>query len=302
MATGYDVSALGAYTKDNAQQLLYKQIAQGKTASLMTVQTGIKTSERINIVATTPVPQAQACSFTASANTVFTQRTITVAAIGNYLKWCEKDLEAKYTQLAVKAGSNLDMLTYETEIIGDIMQKMAYNQEYAIWMGDTLSTDQRLIHYDGLVKLIGAASGVTTVTPGAWSVANSRTRLQEFYAALTDDMLHQPTGKVFMGTAECRDYRMKLGIDNLYHNTGTDGVLRLENSDLEIIPTLGLSGTKKIYFIPTETMILGTDLENEFEKFELFYAKEAREIRFIAEHKEGVQISQPILVAQMLNT
>ena len=302
MATGYDVSALGAYTKDNANQLLYKVIAQGTTAKLMTVQSGVKTAERINIVSTTPVPQVQACSFTASANTVFSQRTLTVAPIGNYLKWCEKDLEAKYTQLAVKAGSNLDTLTYETQIIEDIMQQIAYNNEYAIWMGNTLSTDQRLLHFDGLVKTIAAASIGATATPVVWSIANSRTAVQNMVASLTDDMLAQTSGKIFLGTAECRDYRQKLFQDNLFHTTGQDAKLYAEGTDIEIVPTLGLSGTKKMYFIPTDTMILGTDLANEWENISLEYAKEAREIRFICEYKLGCQISVPSLIAKQVNT
>lgn len=302
MATGYDVSALGAYTKDNANQLLYKQIAQGNTASLMQVQTGIKTAERINIVANNPVWQAQACSFTASANTVFSQRTLTVGAIGAYMKWCEKDLEAKYTQLAMKAGSNLDTLTFEKIFVEDIMQQINYKKELVIWNGDTLAADAYLSKFDGIKKLIASATIGATITPAAWTVANSRTRLQEFYAGLTDDMLWQPSGKVFIGTAEARDYRIKLGIDNLYHNDGKDQKLMLENTDIEIVPTLGLSGSKQIYFIPTDTLYLGTDLENEESKYDLFYAKEAREIRFIAEWKMGVQFSQPSLIAKMICT
>jgi hypothetical protein len=303
MATGYDVSNLGAYTKDDADKakLLYKAIATGSTASLMTVQPGIKTSERINIVTTDGVWQDQACSFTASAQTTFSQRTITVGDVAVMLKWCEKDLEAKYTQMAVKAGSNLDTLTYEQKIVEEILMRNEYNIETAIWNGDTLASSAYLNKFDGLKKIIAAATGVTVVTGASWSVANSRTRLQEFYAGLTNDMLVNPTGKIFMGTAECRDYRIKLGIDNLYHNDGKESKLMLENSDIEIIPTLGLSGSKDIYFIPTDQMSLGTDLLSEKEQFDLFYAKEAREFRFIMEFKLGVQVAHPTLICKMDN-
>ena len=41
----------------------------------------------------------------------------------------------------------------------------------------------------------------------------------------------------------------------------------------------------------TDNMFLGTDLENEEEKFDLFYAKEADEIRFVSEFKYGVQVA-----------
>lgn len=302
MATGYDVSGLSAFTKDSAEKksYLYKMLATGDSIKLFPKQTGVKSSERIHLISNSPVWQAQACSFTASANTAFTDRTLTVGKPGIYMKWCEKDLESKYTQLCMQAGSKLETLTFAEQIVGDIMQQTARDIDAAIWKGNTLSTDQQLLHFDGLQKIIAAASIGYTATPAVWSVANARTIMQTFVGGLTDDMLAQKSGKIFMGTAEYRDYRMKLTIDNLYHNAGDS--TKAEGTDIEIVPVLGLSGTKAIYFMPTDYTIIGTDLEGEEENYELFYAKEAREIRFIAEWKMGVQIAFPSLIGKMLNT
>jgi hypothetical protein len=44
-------------------------------------------------------------------------------------------------------------------------------------------------------------------------------------------------------------------------------------------------------------LFLGTDLLNEEEKFEIFYAKEADQVRFVSEFKMGVNIAFPDLVA-----
>lgn len=303
MATGYDVSALGAYTKDSADKnkVLYKHIAEGDSAQYFSVMTGVKSSENIHLIETAPVWQVQACGFTASANTAFSNVSLSVSKIGIYMDWCEKDLESKYTQLAMKAGSDLDMLTFEKQITEEILMKNRYKKERAIWLGNTLSTDQDLLHFDGFVKLIAADSDKTVVTPGAWSVANARTRMQEFASALTNDMLNNQSGKVFMGSQEYRDYRLAMINANLYHNAA-NGPLTLEGTDIEIVPTIALSGTKKIYFMPTEYAFIGTDLENEFETFSLEYAKEARKIRFILEFKMGVKFVYGSLIASMLNT
>jgi hypothetical protein len=299
----YVVSALGSYTEENAKELIYKQIASGDTAKYMTVQPGIKSAETINIVSTTAVWQAGgACGFTASGDTTYSQREITIGKVTINLKWCEADLEPKYLQKAMKAGSSYDMLTFEKEIIGDVVQNTARKVELAIWKGDTDSVDAYLKRFDGLIKIIDAASGVNTASAVAWSVANSRTALQNVYAALTDDMLANPNLKVFMGLAEARDYRMKLGIDNLYHITGAEGKLYLENTDVEIVPVLGLSGTKRIFALSTDNMFLGTDLANEEEKFELFYAKEADEIRYVSKFKLGVQVAFPDQIVKQTNT
>lgn len=300
----YDVSALGAYTKQNAESLIYKTIATGaKTAQYMVVQPGIKSAETINIAATRGVWQTGgSCGFNASGDTTFSQRTITVGKVKINLKWCEKDLEPKYTQGALKAGSSYDMLTYEQEIVGDIQQNIAADLEKAIWQGDTTAGSAYLNKFDGLIKIIGAASGVVSASAVAWSVANSRTGVQNVLTAATADILAQPNLKMFMGTVEARDYKLKLGIDNLYHITGKEGTLYAENSDIEIVPVLGLSGTKKIVLMSTDNMYLGTDLVNEDEKFDLFYAKEADEIRFVSEFKVGVQIAFPDQIVYQVNT
>lgn len=301
----YVVSSLGNYTNENADQLLYKTLAQGTTASLMTIQPGIKSAETINLVASRGVWQAGGtCGFNASGDTTFTQRTITIGKVKVNMKWCEADLEPKYTQKALAAGGSYDMLTYEQEIVGDITQNLSKDLENAIWKGDTASGSAYLSRFDGLCKIIaaGVGSGVVSASTVAWSVANSRTAFQNVYAALTDDMLANPTLKVFCGLSEARDYKMKLGIDNLYHITGMEGKLYLENTDVEIIPVLGLSGTKKVYAICTDNMFLGTDLMHEEEKFEIFYAKEADEIRFTSLFKYGVQVAFLDTIVSQINT
>ena len=186
----YNVSALGSFTKENAESLIYKQIAQGTTASLMTLQPGIKSAETINIVASRAVFQAGgSCGFNASGDTTFSQRTLTVGKIKLNMQWCEKDLEPKYLQGAMKAGSTYDMLTFEQEIIGDIVQNISKDLEVAIWQGDTGSANVYLNKFDGLIKIIDDASDEITATPVAWSVTNARTALQNVYSSLTDDML-----------------------------------------------------------------------------------------------------------------
>lgn len=301
----YSVGTIPAYTEQDAKNIIRKMIAEGTTASLMKVQTGIKSAETINIFASELVWQANTgCGFVASGTTVGSQRTITVGKFKLEGSWCEQTLEPLFYQKAMKAGSDYTMLTYRNEIVDDIVMNYNKRKEIAIWQGNLLSTNAYLNRFNGLQLIIAGASPVVA-TPSAWSVANSRTALQALYAAMTNDMLIDPNFKVFMGTAEARDYRMKLGIDNLYHNDGKDSKLYLENTNIEIIPTLGLSGTKAIYGISTDNMYLGTDLENEADALgtaKLFYAQEADELRFSAKIKLGVQIAFGDQVVSQLNT
>lgn len=298
----YDVSALGPYTEE-PEAVIHKILASGVTSKYMTIQPGIKSAETINIQATEFYWQSgSSCGFTASGDTTFSQRTITVGKVKINGKWCERDIEPYFLQKKMAAGSKYDILTYREDILADIQQKIARRIDKAIWAGDTASGDPYLSRFDGLEKIINAASDEIVATPAAWSVANSRTILQTAYAAVSDDMLASGNVKCFMGLSEARDYRIKLGIDNLYHITGAEGKLYIENTDIEIIPTFGLSGTKHIYLCDPKNLYLGTDLMSDTDSFDLFYAKEADEIRFVMNFKMGTQVAFPDQIVKMLNT
>lgn len=299
----YSLAGLtSGYTKEDAKSLIYKTITQGATSSLMKIQPKIKTKETINIVVTRGVWQGKtACNPTASGTTTFSQRDIEVGSVSVILEWCEEQLEDYYLQGEMKAGSVYTDLTFRNQIIEDVKQNILADKEVAIWQGDTTAGSAYLNKFDGLIKIIGAESSVNTATPVAWSVTNSRTAVQNALTAITDNMYTNGNLKMFMGLSEARDYRLKLGIDNLYHITGADGKLYAENSEIEIIPVAGLSGTKKIYVMSPDNMYLGTDLSNEEEKFD-FKVLENEKLRLTVKFKYGVQVAFPDLIVKQVNT
>lgn len=289
------------YVDEIKNDYIIKTITQGTTASLMTKNTGIKSAETINIIATRGVWQGKtACNPTASGSSVLTQRTLTVGGVSVILEWCEETLETYSTQTRMKQGSTYTDLTFRTQILDDVKQNILADKEVAIWQGDTTAGSAYLNKFDGLIKIIGASSPVSA-TPVAWSVANSRTAVQNALTAITADMYTAGNLLMFMGETEARDYRLKLGIDNLYHLTGADAKLYAENSNIEIVPVTGLSGTKKVFVISPDNMFLGTDLEGEDEKFDL-KVLENEKLRLTVKFKLGVQVAFPDQIVQQVNT
>jgi len=289
------------YVDEIKNDYIIKTITQGTTASLMKVQTGVKSAETINIIATRGVWQGKtACNPTASGTTTLTQRELTVGGVSVILEWCEESLETYSTQTRMKQGSTYTDLTFRTQILDDVKQNILADKEVAIWQGDTSAGSAYLNKFDGLIKIIDAATAVTA-TPVAWSVANSRTAVQNALTAITADMYTAGNLKMFMGQTEARDYRLKLGIDNLYHLTGADAKLYAENSDIEIVPVAGLNGTKKVYVMSPDNMFLGTDMEGEDEKFDL-KVLENEKLRLTVKFKLGVQVAFPDQIVQQVNT
>ena len=68
------------------------------------------------------VYQAGDCTMTASGDTVFTDRAISVETIGYMKKFCQKDLAGFWTQLNLRAGAMAEdeELPFEAQIIAYI--------------------------------------------------------------------------------------------------------------------------------------------------------------------------------------
>lgn len=292
MAFAFD--NIGAYTKEEMDTLKYALVFEGKTAGLLASQVGIKSAEKLNIIATEGVWQAQACGFTASGDTTFSQRTLTVGKIGVYMDWCPKDLEAKWTQKGLKPGSPMGLDEFEKYIVDDTMQNIQKRKEVAIWQGDTNSANVYLNKFDGLLKIIDADTSVVSATASTINTTNIRTILQNIITLIPIDVKGRDNVKFMCGYDTFEIYQNKLAADNLYHYFGdaTGYEMKVENSMYTLIGVPGLNGTNRIIageFGESGNFVLGTDLLNEEENIELFYAREARKVRFVAETKIGVQ-------------
>lgn len=297
----FDVSALSAYTDEQTATYLYQTVKEGDTLKLLTNRhVGIKSAEKLKFLTTTGVWQAGgSCGFTASGDTAFSERTLTVGKVKVNLEWCPKTLEAKYTQMRLEKGSTYDTVAFQKEIVDILQNKDSYNVENVVWNGDTTSGDAYLCRFDGFRKIIKAGSGVLTTSTSsstAWSSANSRTVIQSFVTKLVASLPQKVGSKslrLFMGFPEFYALKQKYITDNLYHITGDQGVLHVEGTDIPIVPVSGLSGKAELYMLEIDNMHVGTDMENEEEKFEFWYSKDDDVVRYKKEFKLGVQVAFP---------
>lgn len=306
---GYVVSSLSNYTNE-PEKVIYNKVFTGSplidaVKSAGNIQTGIKSAETINLIATSGVWQTQACSLNPSGSTTYTQRTITVGKPKVDLSFCERDLETKFTQKSLQKGGNYDSLAFNTEIMDDLMQDIAKRMGKAIWQGDTTLLDQYLLHFDGLVKIINAATIGGTYSGTAWSQANSRTVIQGLNAlvAADADVFYGGNTKLkyYMSPAMAYAYRQKLIIDNLYHINGNpDQKLYAEGTGIEIVEDPGLVGLNYIYALESDNVYIGTDLENEQERVDQWFSKDDQKIYAHVEWKAGVQVAFPTRIYSYL--
>jgi len=306
----FSVGTLAAYTKENEALLVASSVLGSKTASLIkdqgNVMVGVKSSETINIMDTDAIFQdGSSCGFNASGTTSFTQRTVTVGKIKVNEALCLKDLEAKYLQKALPAGSSYDSMVYSEEYSNRKAEKIASQLEKGLWQGDSTSVDVNLNKFDGILKLITAAGGsVVDANSVAYhgSVETSITGsnviaiFDSIYKAIPAQVVDKDDMAIYCGMDVFRTYTVALKTANQFHYTvdqKANGEFVLPGTTIKVIALQGLNGTNKIVAARISNFFLGTDLLNEEERFEIFYAKEADQVRFVSEFKMGVNFAFP---------
>jgi hypothetical protein len=301
----FDVSALANYTKENEALLVTSSVLGAKTASLIkgqgNVMVGVKSAETINIMDTDAIFQAGgSCGFNASGSTTFTQRTVTVGKIKVNESLCPKDLEAKYLQKALPEGSRYDSIAFAADYTDKKAARIAAQLETAIWQGATGSANVNLNKFQGLVTLIGSsaveANNATYYggTATAITSANVVAIFDALYKAIPAQVVAKDDMTIFCGQDTFRTYTIALKNANMFNyafDGKADSEFFLPGTPIKVVATPGLNGVTKIYAIRLSNLFLGTDLLNEEERFELFYAKEADQVRFVSEFKMGVNVA-----------
>ena len=301
----FDVSALSNYTKENEALLVTSSVLGAKTASLIksqgNVMVGVKSAEKINIMDTDAIFQSgSSCGFNASGSTTFTQRTVTIGKIKVNESLCPKALEAKYLQKALPEGSRYDSIAFATEYTDKKAARIAAQLETAIWTGDTSSANVNLNKFDGLVKLISTsaveANNTTYYGTPATSITSTNVVavVDALYKAIPASVVSKDDMTIFVGQDVFRTYTIALKNANMYNyafDGKADSEFYLPGTPVKVIATPGLNGVNKLYAMRLSNLFLGTDLLNEEERFELFYAKEADEVRFVSEFKMGVNVA-----------
>jgi hypothetical protein len=201
-----------------------------------------------------------------------------------------------------------DSIPFEQEFADKKAKTIASQLETALWQGDTDSVNVNLNKFDGLVKLIGAATGpvaanvVTFIAGAPISAAtgiiatNVVSIFDGVYKAIPAQVVAADDMTIFCGQDVFRTYTIALKNANMFNYSfdgKADSEFVLPGTPIKVIALAGLNGTNKIYALRLSNLFLGTDLLNEEDKFEIFYAKEADQVRFVSEFKMGVNVAFP---------
>ena len=292
----FNVTGLTNYTNEQSTELVVKSLFGGKTAALLQaagqVQVGVKSAEALNILDSDVYFQADGCGYTASGNTTFSQRTITVGKIKVEETLCPKTLEAKWMQTQIAAGSP-EAVPFEEQIGNEKSSKIAKLLEVAMWQGDTATsnTNPNTNKFDGFVKIIGDATAVdgNTTSATAITTANIDDLVDDMYAAIPADIADADDLVLFVGIDTFKKYTTSLRAANLFHYAAdSDGMeIMIPATNVKMVGVGGLNGTDRMILSRLSNMFLGTDLADEYESYKIWYSDDNDIVRFRATMKMG---------------
>ena len=272
----FDVSALPAYTEQHAMDLIVKSVAGGRLSQYANLQPGVKTTTTINILDTDVVFQADGCSRSADGSTTLTQRNLTPGAIAIHEDLCMSDLATKYTATMLKAGltGEKEEIPFEELYFSHKVAKVQKAIEVADWQGDTASGTANLNKYDGLVKLIGAASPVngnpTGITVATGIVSTNVIGILTGMAELMpEDIMDADDLKLFVGMDTFLTYQKAIADGNYFHyvvdQDYTAELPLIGFPNVTVCATPGLSGLSagNCYLLRASNIYIGVDLPEE---------------------------------------
>ena len=297
----FNVESLPSYVDEQRLPLIRKAVIGAKSAKLMNLQTGVKGVAALNLLSTDATfGDGANCGWTEAGTSTFTQRNITTGAIKVNMNFCDKKLLKTWAQYDVRVAAGQKTLPFEEELIGGVVEDVNAKLEKAIWQGNTESGDANLSKFDGLVKIIEAASIAKTIQYA--ESATVKSIVEDVYAAVPSEAFQKGEIRIYMGEDMYRKYVMELVAANLYHYNPADAAegefIVIPGGKAKVYGVGGLDGTGKVFASFADNFCYGTDLAGDEEKFEMWYSQDNREFRLAIEFTAGVQVAYPDMIVE----
>lgn len=297
----YNLDGLSTYTNQQTLPLITKSLFDARTVSLITKQVGVKYVSALNLMdTTTAFAYGNTCGFNGANNTTdFTQRSLTAVHTKVHEAICPKTLEQYWMQTQLQAGSMPNTIPFEQAYAEQKVKSIQKALETAVWTSDSTVTAGAM---DGFAKIFADASVInlnssSLTYASLLTASNAILLLNQIESGIPADIRGHEDVVIFCGLDVFLRIKQALVAENYFNISYLNGVesfeLTLPGSNIKLIGVNGLNGTYDLYAGRLAHFIFGTDLLNEEERFEIFYAKEADEVRFVCEFKAGVQIAFP---------
>ena len=301
MATeNFIVTTLPDYVENNKELLVNRFGLLGNgTRQRISIQTGVKGKEVLNYLDMTVVLQdGTNCAFTPEGNAELTQREVETALIKVDMEFCPRKLRGKYAEYLIRnnAVEEGKKLPFEEYIVNFIIDSINEQIETMMWQGDTtLVNDKTRKWINGFLKIAKGEDDVIDV-----AIASTKTAYEaitDVYMAIPEKVLEM-SPEIYVSPALFRKFVQEMVQMNFYHfPVGAPvGEFVLPGTDVKVVKTKGLAGTRSILATFPQNLFYACDMEDDNEDIDLWYSKDDRVFKLEVLFNSGVEIAYPDMV------
>ena len=295
----FDVTGLGAYVDEQSDEILVKQVTAGRTLEKITIQEGIKGSSEIKLMDDSVVYQAGDCTMTASGDTVFTDRAISVETLGFMKKFCQKDLDGFWTQLNLRAGAMAEdeELPFEAQIVEYLLNLHSNELDKLIWKGNKSTGTGNLAFMNGFRQFLTTGNGCVDLNTSAVASITNSNAYDVFYEVFENSVEAVAESDDFVCFTGRENFNklIKNLVDLNFFHYSPDQIAELNEvtvpgTDMVVSKVVGLNQLDNIYTGRASHFIFGTDLTGDLDQFTLFYSQDDDVIYLRSKFRAGVQV------------
>jgi hypothetical protein len=128
----YNLSELTTYVQENRDVIIRNAVlGNGGIRNRMSIQTGIKTKEKLHPFEVNPIFQnGRGCGFSAQGEAKISERELETGIIKVNMEFCPDDLLGKYAEYLVKISATANELPFEQYIIDGVVAAINEEKEY----------------------------------------------------------------------------------------------------------------------------------------------------------------------------
>lgn len=289
-ATGFDVSGLEDYTKENRLPLLAKSILGAHTLDHVTIQGDCRGNKvAINILdVDAPFQDGSQCGWDANGTAKFTQRMIEPVPIKINMSLCDKDLLKKWNSYEVQVSALPEdkRLPFEEYIMNQLADSIKAKIEKYMWVGDADNAGQ----WDGFLTIAGDDANINSLEDAAAGTAVYEV-IKNVYMATPEAVADKDDYEIYVSPSLFRQFIQELVAANLYHFNPNDDrrTYLLPGTNVPVISIEGLEGENVVVAARKSNLFAGVDMASDSSDISVWYSKDNREHRIAVEFVMGAQ-------------
>lgn len=306
MAYTFDYTTIGSgqnttFTDELRERLLAKMVFEGRTAEIVKVIPGVKRAITLNLLANTAVPTTATCGWTPDPSNKYVnldQKVLEVCPLEIKDAICPKDFEQLYLGMYMK---NNKEVPFEELIAESYINKAKNANEKMIWDKGGCT--------DGLLKMIVGDSNVIDASTEVAGASTAIEAVNALIAKATPDILMHSDKVVFTSYAMYNAYASELRAANLYmqpnyqNGEGANYEMYIPGTDIRLIAIAGMDNLatpistgysldggatfQPMILTYADNIVLGTDMLNDEEMFDMWYSRDNDEVRVNIQYKLG---------------